>query len=122
MSKVLEGLNTWLQPMRDASGPDVGGGETPEKPPEAPTPVGASVRLHSGAIVGIFILLVFYFLYFASPILIPIIAALLLNLPTVRDGFGPVSDRVSSGCGVGPITERYQSVHGAGGSSLAMSL
>jgi predicted PurR-regulated permease PerM len=79
VSKVLEGLKTWLQSMNDASPPDVGG-ETPEKPPEAPTPVGASVRLHSGAIVGIFILLVFHFLYFASPILIPIIAALLLSM------------------------------------------
>ena len=87
VSKVLEGLKTWLQSMNDASAPDVGGGETPEKPPEAPTPVGARVLLHSGAIVGIFILLVFYFLYFAAPILIPIIGALLLSMllaPFVR--------------------------------------
>jgi predicted PurR-regulated permease PerM len=80
VSKVLEGLKTWLQSMNDASAPDVGDDETPEKPLGAPTSVGASMRLHSGAIVGIFILLVFYFLYFASPILIPIIAALLLSM------------------------------------------
>jgi hypothetical protein len=73
VSKVLEGLKTWLQSMNDASAPDVVGGETTEtETPQAPPPVRASVRLQSGAIVGIFILLVFYFLYFASPILIPI--------------------------------------------------
>jgi len=47
----------------------------------------AIARLQSGAIVGIFALLVFYFLYFASPILIPIITALLLSMllaPFVR--------------------------------------
>jgi predicted PurR-regulated permease PerM len=78
--KVLEGLKTWLQSMNDASASDVVVGETPEKPAEAPSPARASARLQSGAIVGIFALLVFYFLYFASPILIPIIAALLLSM------------------------------------------
>jgi predicted PurR-regulated permease PerM len=80
VSKVLEGLKTWLQSMNDASPSDVVVGETPEKPAEAPPPVGARPRLQSGAIVGIFALLVFYFLYFASPILIPIITALLLSM------------------------------------------
>ena len=80
MSKVLEGLKTWLRSMNDASASDVVVGETPEKPAETPPPVRASARLPSGAIVGIFALLVFYFLYFASPILIPIIAALLLSM------------------------------------------
>jgi AI-2E family transporter len=73
--------------MNDAWTSDVAGGETPEKPAEAATPVEASARLQSGAIVGIFALLVFYFLYFASPILIPIITALLLSMllaPFVR--------------------------------------
>jgi predicted PurR-regulated permease PerM len=58
-----------------------------EMPAEASTPVKAGARLQSGAIVGIFALLVFYFLYFASPILIPIITAVLLSMllaPFVR--------------------------------------
>jgi len=80
VSKVLEGLKTWLRSMNDASASDVVVGETPEKPAEAPPPVRASARLQSGAIVGIFALLTFYFLNFASPILIPIIAALLLSM------------------------------------------
>jgi predicted PurR-regulated permease PerM len=61
--------------------------ETLAKRVEAPTLVEASARLQSVAIVGIFGLLVFYFLYFASPILIPIITALLLSMllaPFVR--------------------------------------
>jgi predicted PurR-regulated permease PerM len=74
---MLEGLKTWLQSVIDASASDVIVDETPA---EAPPPVGASARLQSGAIVGIFALLVFYFLYFASPILIPIITALLLSM------------------------------------------
>jgi len=78
VSKMLEGLKTWwLQSMNDASASDVIVGETP---PEAPHPVGAGARRQSGALVSIFALLVFYFLYFASPILIPIITALLLSM------------------------------------------
>ena len=80
MSKVLEGLKTWLRSMNDASASDVVVGETPEKPAEAAPPVGAGARIQSGATVGIFALLMFYFLYFASPILIPIITALLLSM------------------------------------------
>jgi predicted PurR-regulated permease PerM len=80
VSKALEGLKTWLQSMNDASASDVVVGETPEKPAEAAPPVGAGGRIQSGATVGIFALLVFYFLYFASPILIPIITALLLSM------------------------------------------
>jgi predicted PurR-regulated permease PerM len=80
VSKLLEGLKTWLPSMNDASASDVVVGETPEKPTDAATPVVAGARLQSGAIVGIFALLVFYFLYFASPILIPIIMALLLSM------------------------------------------
>jgi hypothetical protein len=85
--KLLEGLKTWLQSMNDASAPDAAVRDTLEKPVEAATPVESSARLQSGAIVGIFALLVFYFLYFASPILIPIITALLLSMllaPFVR--------------------------------------
>ena len=37
-------------------------------------------RLQSRAVTGIFILLALYFLYFASPILIPIVTALLLSM------------------------------------------
>jgi predicted PurR-regulated permease PerM len=83
VSKLLEGLKTWLHSMNDASASDVVVGETPEKPTDAATPVVAGARLQSGAIVGIFALLVFYFLYFASPILIPIIVALLLSMMLV---------------------------------------
>ena len=73
---MLEGLKTWLLSMNDASNVVVG-----ETHAEAPPPlVSAGARLQSGAIVGIFALLVFYFLYFASPILIPIITALLLSM------------------------------------------
>jgi predicted PurR-regulated permease PerM len=85
--KLLEGLKTWLQSMNDARASNIAVGETPEKPAETPIPVKAGARLQSGAIVGIFALLVFYFLYFASPILIPIITALLLSMqlaPFVR--------------------------------------
>src|ERR1700736_5786344 len=73
--------------MNDAWASDVAAAEAPEKLAEPPAPGKASVRLQSGAIVGIFVLLVFYFLYFASPILIPIITALLLSMllaPFVR--------------------------------------
>jgi len=73
--------------MNDAWASDVAVRETPEKPTEAPIPVEASARLQSGVIVGIFALLMFYFLHFASPILIPIIMALLLSMllaPFVR--------------------------------------
>jgi hypothetical protein len=61
VSKVLEGLNFWLRSMNDASASDVVVGETPEKPAEALSPVRASARLQSGAIVGIFALLGFTF-------------------------------------------------------------
>ena len=87
MPKLLEGLKTWLQSMNDAWASDVAVPETLEKLAEPPAPDKASSRLQSGAIVGIFTLLVFYFLYFASPILIPIITALLLSMllaPFVR--------------------------------------
>lgn len=70
---MLDGLKTWLQSVNDTSASD-------EAPAEAPHPVDTGARLQSGAIVGIFALLVFYFLYFASPILIPIIMALLLSM------------------------------------------
>jgi predicted PurR-regulated permease PerM len=85
--KLLESLKTWLQSMNDAWASDVAVAETPGKPTEAPIPVEASARLQSGVIVGIFALLMFYFLHFASPILIPIIMALLLSMllaPFVR--------------------------------------
>src|SRR5437764_4310999 len=85
--KLLEGLKTWLQSMNDASASDIAVRETLEKPAEAPALADTSARLQSGAVVGIFALLVFYFLYFASPILIPVITALLLSMqlaPFVR--------------------------------------
>jgi hypothetical protein len=81
--KLLQSLKAWRQSMTDAWASDVAVDETPG----APAPVEAGGRLQSGAIVGIFALLMFYFLYFASPILIPIIMALLLSMllaPIVR--------------------------------------
>jgi predicted PurR-regulated permease PerM len=84
---LLEGLKTWLQSKNDAWASNVAMGDSPEEPVKAPIPVEVSARLQSGAVVGIFALLVFYFLYFASPILIPIITALLLSMlfaPFVR--------------------------------------
>ena len=79
MPKLLEGLKTWFQSINAASVSDVAVPETLEKRAEGPAPVAVSSRLQSGAILGIFTMLVFYFLYFASPILIPIITALLLS-------------------------------------------
>jgi predicted PurR-regulated permease PerM len=87
MSKSLQGLKTWLQSRRDESAPDVSVGETPKKPAEVAIAITTGERLQSGAIVGIFVLLMSYFLYFASPILIPMITALLLSMllaPVVR--------------------------------------
>jgi predicted PurR-regulated permease PerM len=84
---LLEGLKTWLQSKNDAWASNVAMGDSPEEPVKAPIPVEVSARLQSGAVVGIFALLVFYFLYFASPILIPIITALLVSMlfaPFVR--------------------------------------
>jgi predicted PurR-regulated permease PerM len=85
--KLLEDLKTWLRSMNDAPASDVALRETLEKPAEIPSIVQASARLQTGAIVGIFALLVFHFLYLASPILIPIFTALLLSMllaPFVR--------------------------------------
>jgi predicted PurR-regulated permease PerM len=76
--------------MNDAWVSDVvvGAADRAGRPAEVVTaPVDFSARLQSGAIVGIFALLVFYFLFFASPILIPIITALLVSMllaPFVR--------------------------------------
>jgi len=87
MSKLLERLKTWLQMGNDEWASEVVVTETTKTPAEAATPVAAGARLQSRAIVGIFVLLVFYFLYFASPILIPMIMALLLSMllaPFVR--------------------------------------
>jgi predicted PurR-regulated permease PerM len=87
VSTLLQGLKTWVQSRKDEWASDVVLGETPEKPTEAAIPIATGARLQSGAIVGIFVLLVCYFLYFASPILIPMITALLLSMllaPFVR--------------------------------------
>jgi predicted PurR-regulated permease PerM len=78
--KVLESFKTWLKSVNEAWASDVAVGDAPTQHAEAPDPVQGGGRLQSGATVGIFALLVFYFLYFASPILIPIITALLLSM------------------------------------------
>jgi predicted PurR-regulated permease PerM len=62
-------------------------GDAPAQQAEEANAAHGGGRLLSGATVGIFALLVFYFLYFASPILITIITALLLSMllaPFVR--------------------------------------
>jgi predicted PurR-regulated permease PerM len=85
--KVLEGFKNWLQSVNGAWASDVAEGAALEKPLDEPIPASAGGGVQSGAIVGIFALLVFYFLYFAAPILIPIITALLLSMllaPFVR--------------------------------------
>jgi predicted PurR-regulated permease PerM len=85
--KVLESFKTWLKSVNEAWAPDVAVGDVPAQHAEASNPAQGGGRLQSGATVGIFALLVFYFLYFASPILIPIITALLLSMllaPFVR--------------------------------------
>jgi hypothetical protein len=84
---VLEGFKNWLQSVNGTWASDVAEGAALEKPLDEPIPASAGGGLQSGAIVGIFALLVFYFLYFAAPILIPIITALLLSMllaPFVR--------------------------------------
>jgi predicted PurR-regulated permease PerM len=81
----LEGLKSWLRSINDGWASDVAVGEPPAE--TLGPAVEDSARLRTAAIVGIFTLLVFYFLYFASPILIPIITALLLSMllaPFVR--------------------------------------
>jgi len=47
---------------------EVAVGDSARQPVMAPVPVEVSARLQTGAVVGIFALLVFYFLYFVSPI------------------------------------------------------
>ncbi|HSV24995.1 MAG TPA: AI-2E family transporter [Xanthobacteraceae bacterium] len=87
MPKVLESFKTWLKSANEAWASDVAVSEAPAQHAEAPDPVQGGGRLQSRATVGIFALLVFYFLYFASPILVPIITALLLSMllaPFVR--------------------------------------
>jgi predicted PurR-regulated permease PerM len=84
---MLESLKIWRQTMSDAWASDVAEAETPGSLAVAPVPVDAGARLQSRAIVGIFALLMFYFLYFASHILIPIVMAILLSMllaPFVR--------------------------------------
>jgi predicted PurR-regulated permease PerM len=76
---MLEGLQTRLQMMRSAWMSDLVV-ETPEPPTEFAPVSKAEERGESGAILIIVALLVFYFLYFASPILIPIVMALLLSM------------------------------------------
>jgi hypothetical protein len=58
--KLLEGLKTWFQSI-NAAASDVAVPETLEKRAEAPTPVAISSRLQSGAILGIFTMLIFTF-------------------------------------------------------------
>lgn len=87
MVKVLESFKTWLKSVNEAWAPDVAVSNAPAQRAEAPDLAQVGGRLQSGATVGIFALLVLYFLYFASPILIPIITALLLSMllaPFVR--------------------------------------
>ena len=80
LSKILEGLKTWAKTARDVWASDVTVGDAPAQQAEGLDPARAGGRPQSGATVGIFVLLIFYFLYFAAPILIPIVTALLLSM------------------------------------------
>jgi predicted PurR-regulated permease PerM len=85
--KLLEGITSRLQLIGSEWASGAGLVESPKTFAEIPPLMKAEGRLQSGAIVGIFALLVFYFLYFASPIIIPIVTALLLSMllsPLVR--------------------------------------
>jgi predicted PurR-regulated permease PerM len=87
LSRVREGFSTWLKSVNEAWASDGAVGDAPAQQAEEANAAHGGGRLQSGATVGIFALLVFYFLYFASPILIPIITALLLSMllaPFVR--------------------------------------
>jgi predicted PurR-regulated permease PerM len=79
--KLLEGVKAQLQLMGSEWVSGTGPVESPETFAEISPLIKPEGRLQSGAIVGIFALLVFYFLYFASPIIIPIVTALLLSMP-----------------------------------------
>jgi hypothetical protein len=87
LSRVREGFTTWLKSVNEAWTSDGAVGDAPAQQAEEANAGHGGGRLQSGATVGIFAILVFYFLYFASPILIPIITALLLSMllaPFVR--------------------------------------
>jgi hypothetical protein len=71
--KLLKGLKAWLQSMGDGRASAGAVGDVPEKRGDPlDTSAEDNARLRTAAIVGVFSLLVFYFLFFASPILIPI--------------------------------------------------
>jgi hypothetical protein len=72
LATVREGFTTWLKSVNEAWAPDGAVGDAPAQQAEEASAAHGGGRLQSGATVGIFALLVFYFLYFASPILIPI--------------------------------------------------
>ena len=80
MPKLLGSLRDWLQSLNEARLSDVASAEPDEIAVEAASPVDLGARRQSRAVTGIFIMLTVYFLYFASPILIPIVMALLLSM------------------------------------------
>lgn len=63
----------------------------PEKPEPVAGAVAAGPANHNVALTGIFVLLVFYTIYFAAPVLIPITVSFLLSLL-----FSPFVDRLES--------------------------
>lgn len=80
MPKTLEDIKIWFRTMIAAPTSDVVVDETARDLAEEAVTAEAHARLQSRLIIGIFALLVFHFLYFASPILIPISMALLLSM------------------------------------------
>jgi predicted PurR-regulated permease PerM len=87
LQKLRSTLRNWFGSTNQADGPDLLVVEPNQNSGDASTPIELNARLQSGAVTGTFILLALYFLYFASPILIPIVTALLLSMllaPFVR--------------------------------------
>ena len=85
--KLRSTLRNWFRSTGQEDGSDLPVVGPAQNADDASTPVDLNARLQSGAVTGIFFLLALYFLYFASPILIPIVMALLLSMllaPFVR--------------------------------------
>ena len=88
MPGLREVLREWFQSVTEARATEARTDELlPPRAEDAPDALEANARLQARAVVGIFILLALYFLYFAAPIIIPIVSAVLLSMllaPLVR--------------------------------------
>jgi len=88
MPGLREILREWFQSVTEARATEARTDELlPPRAEDAPDALEATARMQARAVVGIFILLTLYFLYFAAPIIIPIVSAVLLSMllaPLVR--------------------------------------